>query len=106
MPRLLTVAELLPGFGSVTSAGGVTVAVFTSTPLVPGCTVPVIVKTAAAPRATDTNVSTTFAPLAAAQAAAPLAVQVQVTPLSAAGTTSCTCALVTSLGPAFETVTV
>ena len=48
-PGVITVAVLLPVTGSITPAGGATVAVLTRVPVVAGGTVPVTVKVAVAP---------------------------------------------------------
>ncbi len=98
-------AVLSPGTGSVTPAGGATVAVFTIDPVSPGGTVPVTEKVAVAPEGNDTSASMLPAPDPVPHVPAPL-VQVQVKPPSGAGSTSCTRAFVTSLGPALVTTIV
>ena len=96
----------MPGFGSVVPPGGVTVAVFAAIVLgvVTGA-VPVttIVTELPPPAAMSTVVAMLPAPLAAPQLALPAAVQVQVTPVSCAGTVSLTLAPTRSDGPALVT---
>ena len=77
-------------------SGGVTVAVLTSAPVVPAGTVPLTVKVALVPTGSVTSASMSPLPVGVPHdAPAPLAVQVQVNPASAAGSASCTRALVT-----------
>src|SRR5215831_5669056 len=104
---LLSVALLLPGTGSVTPAGGVTVAVLVRVPVVAGGTVPLTVNVTLVP--TDSVTSASMLPLPAPVpqlAPAPLGVQVQVNPASGAGNASCTRAPVTFDGPELVTTMV
>src|SRR5215470_8325880 len=104
---LVSVALLLPGTGSVTPAGGVTVAVLVSCPVVPAGTVPLTVNVALVPTGSVTSASMLPLPAAVPQfAPAPLGVQVQVKPASGAGNASCTRALLTFDGPALLTTRV
>src|SRR6188768_2651705 len=97
---LVSLAPLLPGTGSVTSTGAVTVAVLISAPTVSAATVPLTVKVALVPTGNVTSASMSPAPAAVPQEApAPLGAQVQLNPASAAGSASCTRALVTFDGP-------
>src|SRR5262249_7929647 len=104
---LLWVALLLPGTGSVTPAGGVTVAVLVRAPVVPDGTVPVTVNVACVPAGSVTSASMLPVPDGVPHAApVPLGVQVHVKLASGPGSTSCTCALATSEGPALVTTIV
>ncbi len=95
MTVLLSVALLLPA-GSFTPTGAVMVAVLVSVPV--PVTVAVTVKVAVPPLSRSTLALMSPAPLAG-QAEPPLALQVQVAPVSCAGSTSVTVAAVTALGP-------
>src|SRR5262245_52553866 len=104
---MVLVAPLLPGTGSVTPAGGATVDVLVSAPVVAGGTVPLTAKVAWVPTGNVTNASMPSLPEGVPHAApAPLAMQVQVNPASAGGSASCTRASVTFDGPALLTTTV
>ena len=97
----VSVALLLPGTGSRTPAGGVTLAVFASVPVAPGTIVPVSVKVAVPPTSRSTVAA--MLPLPEAGQAEPAeAVQVQVAPVTVAGSVSATAAAVTAAGPAFD----
>ncbi len=102
---LLSEALLLPGTGSVTPAGGLTVAVLSSEPTVPGGTVPLTVNVTVPPTGSDTSVSIAPLPDAGHEPPDPPA-HVQVKAASGAGSGSCTRALTTSLGPRLVTVIV
>src|SRR5262245_20135348 len=96
---LVLVSLSLPGTGSATPAGGVTVTVFTSSPVVSAGTVPVTVKVALVPAGSEISASMLPVPEALPQAApAPLGVHVQVNAASGAGRASCTRALIASEG--------
>src|SRR6187551_2435209 len=104
---LFAVLLLLPGTGSVTPIGGVTVAVLTSAPVVAAGTVPLTVKVALVPTGRLTSASMLPVPAALPHdAPAPLAVHVQPNPASAGGNASCTRALLTFDGPALLTTIV
>ena len=78
---LFAVPVLLPGTGSVTPSGGVTVAVLSSAPVVAAGTVPLTVKVALVPTGRVTSASMLPTPAAVPHAApAQLAVQVQPNP--------------------------
>src|SRR5205809_1098568 len=80
--------------------GGVTTALLSSGPVVPAGTVPLTVNVAWVPAGSVTSASMSPVPLGVPQLApTPLGVQVQANPASAAGSASCTRALVTLLGP-------
>src|SRR5215831_17284975 len=101
---LLLVAPLFPGTGSLTPAGGVTVAVLVSAPVVPAGTVPLSANVALVPAGSVTSTSMLPLPAGIPHAApTPLAVQVQPNPASGAGSVSCTRALLTFDGPALLT---
>src|SRR5436305_1126814 len=100
----LSVAELLPGVGSVTPAGAVTVAVLDSVPLAAVERVPVAGQVTLPPLGRFT-VSLTFPEPEAVQVPPPAPTQVQVQ-VSDAGKVSATVAPVASLGPALLAVTV
>ena len=102
----VSVALLFPGVGSVTVAGGVTVAVFTKFPVAVDSTVPVIVKVALPPDARLIAVAMFPLPLAAPLDPAPTYAAVQVAPLILAGIASAIVAPVTKLGPVLPTTTV
>ena len=117
MPRFVTnagvsvsVAESLPGVGSVCPAPAVTVAVFTRLPVAAGLTVPLIVmvRKLPAPALMFTPVNDTALPADALvpQLAVPLATQFAVTPVIFAGTVSATLAPVAFPGPALLTTSV
>src|SRR5215831_1316993 len=104
---LLSVALSFPGTGSVTPAGGVTVAVLLSAPVVPAGTIPLTANVAWVPTGNVTSASMLPVPEALPHPApAPLAVHVQVKPASGAGNASWTCAFVTFDGPALFTTMV
>src|SRR5262245_37484687 len=104
---LVLVALLFPDTRSATPAGGVTVTVFTSSPVVSAGTVPVTVNVAVVPTGSVTSASMVPAPEAAPQLAlTPLGVQVQLKPARGAGRASCTRALVTFDGSALLTAVV
>src|SRR5438046_2359577 len=106
----VSVALLLAVLGSVVPDGAVTVAVLLRKPLAEDTTVPVTVKTTElpAPAAMVTVaarlLSEPVAPLLTV--ALPLVLDVQVTPVRAAGMVSATVAPTASLGPALVTVMV
>src|SRR5215831_15245109 len=101
---LVSVALSLPGTGSVTPSGGVTVAVLVSGPVVLAGTVPLTANVAWVPTGSVTSASMLPVPEALPQfAPAPLAVQVQAKLASGAGSASCTRALLASDGPALLT---
>src|SRR5262249_10615780 len=101
---LLWVALLFRGTGSVTPAGGVTVAVLVRAPVVPAGTVPVTVKVAWVPAGSVTSASMFPTPDGVPHVApTPLGVQVQVKPASGPGSASCTRALVALPGPPLVT---
>ncbi len=96
----VSVAELFAGVGSVTPAGGATVAVLTSVPVAAAEIDPLTVNVTEAPTGRFTEALMLPLPLAGhVPPAAP--VHVQVTPLNAAGIVSATVAAVTADGPAF-----
>src|SRR5262249_22179085 len=104
---LVLLALSLPGTESVTPAGGATVAVLVSDPVVLAGTVPVTVNVACVPTGSVTSASMLPMPDGVPHAApAPLGVQIQVNAASGAGNASCTCALVASDGPALLTTMV
>ena len=94
----MSVAELLPGVGSVTPAGAAIVAVLTRLPVADALIVPVTVNVTEPPTGRLTVALMLPLPLAG-QVAPPVAVQVQVTPVRAAGIVSVTVAAVTADGP-------
>jgi hypothetical protein len=98
------VALLLPGVGSVTPAGAVTVAVFTSCPDVPDGTVPVMTNVALAPAGRSTVAFTLPVPEAVLHPP-PDELHVHVNAASGPGNASCTVAPRTLLGPLLSTVT-
>ena len=96
----VSVALLFPGIGSVTPAGGVTVAVLEIAPTVPFATVPVMVRVADVPDVRSTVVAMSPLPDAAAQEPSLTATtHVQVADVTPAGRVSVTTAPVTSAGP-------
>ena len=97
----LSVAELLPGFGSVTPAGAATIAVFSSVPVAVGESVAVSVNVAVPPSGRFTEALMLPLP-EAGQVPPPAPTQVHVAPVSVAGRVSLTVAAVTALGPAFD----
>src|SRR5262252_4988076 len=104
---LVSVALLLLGIGSAMPAGGVTVAVLVNVPVVADGTVPLTVNVALVPTGSVTSASMFPLPAGVPHCApVPLAAHVQVKLASGAGSTSCTCALVTSDGPALLTTMV
>src|SRR6187455_3470836 len=91
---------MLPGTGSVSPGGGVTVAVLTIGSVVPAGTVPVTVNVALVPAGSVTSASMSPVPVGVAHdAPAAFAVQVQPNPASGAGSASCTRAPTASDGP-------
>ena len=104
----VSVAELLPGVGSVVPPGTAALAVFTSEPVAEAETVPDTTYVATAPEFSETVVEIEFPePDAAPHEPVPVVIeQVQVTPVTAAGTVSDTVAPATFDGPLFVTVTV
>lgn len=102
----MSVEELLPGVGSVTPLGAVTVAVFEMLPVADDTTVPVTTNVTVPLTARSTVVAILPDPLAAAHAFGEVAVHVQVTAVSAAGNVSATKAPVTIAGPLFVTTIV
>ena len=100
-----SVAELLPGVGSVTPAGGVTEAVLTRLAVVEASSVPVIVNVAVAPTVSETG-TLTFPVPDAGHEPEPLIEQAHDTALIDAGSASATVAPTTADGPALETTTV
>src|SRR5262249_16616821 len=104
---LVLVALSLPGTGSVTPAGGVTVAVLVNAPVVPAGTATLTLNVAVVPTGSVTSASMLPLPVGVPHAApAPLGVQVQVKPANGAGRASCTRALVAFEGPALPTTMV
>lgn len=96
----VSVAELLPGIGSVVPLGTVTVAVFASVPVAFAATVAVNVYVTVAPTAMFTV--SEILPVPEAEHTAPAdAAQVHVAPLSTLGNTSATVAPTTFDGPTF-----
>src|SRR5262245_13354777 len=104
----VSVALLLPGSGSVTPAGELTVAVLVSRPGAAGPTWTVKVKVTVALTGRSTVVARAPLPLAGPLTLPPplLAVAVQVAAVTPAGKGSDTVAPVTALGPALLTVMV
>ena len=106
----VSLAVLLPGLGSVEPAPAVTVAALTSGPLAAGLMVPFTMMVSAwpAPGASLAPVKLTLLPAEALvpQLSVPVAVQVAVTPVMAAGTGSAMVNPVAVLGPSFVTVIV
>src|SRR5262249_12718616 len=104
---LVLVALSLPGTRSATPAGGVTVTVFTSSPVVSARTVLVTVNVVLVPTGSVTSASMLPVPEGVPQLApAPLGVQVQLKPANGAGRGSCALALVAFDGPALCTTMV
>src|SRR6478735_4835299 len=101
----VSVAVLSAGSGSVTPAGGVTVAVLVSDPVAEGPTRTVKVKVTLAPAGRSTVVARAPVPLVGPLTVPPplLAVAAQVAPVTPAGSGSDTLAPVTALGPALLT---
>ena len=102
----MSVAALLPGFGSLTPAGTATVAVFASVPVAAAARVATSVYVAVPPGRSETVEAMFPIPLAAPQPEPAEAAHVHVTDVSAPGTTSLTGAFTTPLGPAFATTIV
>ncbi len=94
----VSVAELLPGLGSVTPAGAVIVAVLTSVPVAAADTVPLSVNVALPPTGRLTLALMLPEP-AAGQVPPPAPTHVHAAPRIVAGTVSATVAPVTPLGP-------
>jgi hypothetical protein len=101
----VSVAELLAANGSVTPAGAVTVAVFSSVPVAVGESVAVTVKVAAPLAARSTVAAMSPAPDTGQELPAE-ARHVQAAPVSPAGKSSVTATPVTALGPALATTIV
>ena len=97
----VSVAELLPGVGSVTPAAAVTVAVFESVPLALAEIVPVAVYVTEPP-AGRLAVSLILPEPEAVHVPPPAPTQVHVTPVIDAGNASAMMVPGASLGPAFE----
>ncbi len=97
----MLLAWLLPGTGSVTPPGTVTVTVLFCAPVVPGGTVPVTVKVAVPPTSRVTAAVSPDGPPLVGQLEPADAVHVQVKLLNAAGSGSLTVAPATTLGPRF-----
>src|SRR5262245_4553326 len=104
----LSLALLLPGLGSVTPAGAVTVAVLARVPVAEGAIRTVKVKVTVALTGRSTVVARAPAPLAGPATLPPplLSVAVQVAAVTPAGRGSDTLAPVTALGPALRTTMV
>src|SRR5262245_8556037 len=104
----VSVALSLVGLGSVTPAGGVTVAVLARMPVAEGSLSTVKMKVILPLTGRSTVVASAPAPLVGPVTVPPplLAVAVQVTPVTPAGTGSDTLAPVTALGPLFFTTIV
>jgi len=100
----LSVAELLPGLGSVTPAGAVTVAVLDSVP-VAAAEMAALTVYVTDPPAGRLTVSVMLPEPAAVQVPPPAPTQVQVA-VSEAGNVSATVAPVALLGPALDAVIV
>ena len=104
----VSVAKLLPGVGSVCPDPAVTVAVFARSPVAAALTVPltVMVTKLPLPALILTPVNDTVLPpglTLVPQTAVPLATQLVVTPVIAAGTVSATLAPMAFVGPALPT---
>src|SRR5438876_636288 len=97
----VSVAELLPGVGSVTPPGGVTVAVFTRVPLALGDRVAVTVKVTEPPAGKPTVLLILPEP-EAGHVPPPAPTHVQFANMIAAGNVSVTFEPGALLGPAFE----
>jgi hypothetical protein len=95
----VSVAELFPGVGSVTPAGAVTVAVFSSVPVAVGDSVAVTVKVATPLAARSTVAAMSPAPDTGQELPAE-ARHVQAAPVSPAGKSSVTATPMAALGPA------
>src|SRR5262245_47547554 len=104
----LSLALLLPGVGSVTPAGGATVAVLTRAPVADGLTCTVKVKLTVALTGRSTVVARAPRPLAGPVTLPPplLAVTVQLALVTPAGSESETLAPMTALGPSLLTTKV
>src|SRR6267378_1611121 len=97
----VSVAELLPGTGSATPAGSVTVAVLLSLPVAEALIVPVSVYVTAAPTGRFTT-SLMLPDPAAVHVPPPLPTHVQVAPLIGPGRASVTIAPFAAFGPRFD----
>ena len=102
----MSVELLLPGAGSVTPAGAVTVAVLASVPVAFDATLATTVYVTAPPTGKSIVSLMLPLPLAVKPAAPPLPAAVKVALAIPAGSTSATLAPVTSLGPLLVTTTV
>src|SRR5690242_20241973 len=101
---MVSASVLFAELGSDAPDGGVTLAVLTSRPVAVADTVPVAVNVTDPPTGTLTLALMLPAPEGSVQTPPPAPMQVQVTPVSAAGKLSITVAPIASLGPAFVTV--
>src|SRR5438034_915527 len=101
-----SVAELLPGAGSVVPPGTVVVAVLIRLPAAAGSMVATTVKVAVPPTARLTRLLMLPLPFAGPEEPAPAYAAVQVALVMAAGKESATVAPVTKLGPALVTTMV
>src|SRR5215471_8860408 len=95
----VSVAELLPGVGSVTPAGAVTVAVLTRLPVAPALMVSVTVKVTEPPTGRLTVSLMAPVPDAAPQVPPLVPAHVQLRAVTPVGSGSATVAPVTALGP-------
>ena len=102
----MSVAELLPGTGSMVPAAASTVAVFTSDPVADADSVAVSVNVATPPTGRSTVVSIEPVPEPVVHTPPDDPTQVQLAPISVLGTVSTTCAPTTVDGPALATVIV
>src|SRR5258708_3739874 len=102
----VSVALLLPGVGSVTPAGALTVAVFATLPVAPAPMLATTVYVIVLPTAMLTVSLILPPPLAVKPDALPLATAVQVSLATAGGKGSVTVAPVTLLGPLLVTTMV
>ena len=102
----VSVALLLAASASTTPPGAEIVAVLTSEPVAVASTVAVMVYVADAPTGRLTVVARSPVPFGSPQTAPDVAAQLQVAPVSAAGSVSATTASVTADGPALATPTV
>src|SRR5258706_533398 len=102
----VSVALLLPGVGSVTPAGALTVAVFATLPVAPAPMLAMTVYVIVLPTGRLTVSLILPLPLAVKPDAPPLATAVNVSLVTAAGRTSPTLAPVTLLGPLLVTTIV
>jgi hypothetical protein len=101
-----SVAVLLPVFGSVTSGGEVTVAVFVMTPGAAEATRASTVNVALPPTGSVTVALMLPTPFDEPHVPPLIPTQVQLTPVKLAGNVSATVAFVTGISPTFETTIV